>query len=111
MVRVFDYYQALKNLPAEVSNHYWNPTDYLSELDLQIPEELAKKNYQSNLKANIKGKAFDLLDPIDDLFHDINKSYPWEIHVPRRWYNNENDYRLEQLDSMFEKTPKSYTPD
>jgi hypothetical protein len=36
-------------------------------------------------------------DPIDVLFLNINKSYPWEIHVPRRWYNTPDQYDIKDL--------------
>jgi hypothetical protein len=69
-----------------MSCHYWAPTDYLSPDNLKIPSELA---YQANPT-----------DPIDLLFFKINSSYPWEIHAPRRWYNNPCEYKYETHPNM-----------
>jgi hypothetical protein len=34
---------------------------------------------------------------MDVLFKDINSSYPWEINVPRRWYNTSDKYNLSDI--------------
>jgi hypothetical protein len=36
-------------------------------------------------------------DPMDKLFFLINKSYPWGIYPPRRWFNEESEYDFNLL--------------
>ena len=43
------------------------------------------------------------IDPIDLLFFKINSSYPWEIHVPRRWYNDPSEYKYEDISRIFRR--------
>ena len=72
-----------------MSCHYWAPTDYLSPDNLKMPGELS---YKANA-----------IDPIDLLFFKINSSYPWEIHVPRRWYNDPSEYKYEDISRIFNR--------
>ena len=48
-------------------------------------------------------------DPIDVLFYDINKAYPWETHVPRRWYQTEELYKKSDINRYLRSTPVVYT--
>lgn len=64
---------------------------------MQLPVELAPHKSE-------------LLNPINDLFYAINKSFPYELHAPRRWYNTIGEYDIKELDPMFEKTANYYTP-
>jgi hypothetical protein len=34
----FTAYQNLQGIPDQIANHYWNPTDFGSDLDMQLPE-------------------------------------------------------------------------
>lgn len=80
-----------------MANHYWNPTNYLEDKDLVIPDELAAKVAST--------------DPIDLLFLAINKAYPWEVHTPRRWYNKESSYKRYDLEQrqILDNTPVTFT--
>lgn len=60
---VFDTYATFKGVPDQMAAHYWDPTNYKSPENLKIPEEL-----RNNSKTR---------EPIDLLYHDINKAFPW----------------------------------
>lgn len=93
---VFTVYLNLQG-PAQVANHYWNPTNYLNNADLSMPFQLAYKDTSD--------------DPIDVLFKSISKCYPWETHVPRRWYNQQTSYKRYDLEQrgILDPTVKNYT--
>jgi hypothetical protein len=71
-----EYKKLIPLIPKQVSGHYWNPTDYFSDPDMHIPKEISRNA--------------DPGDAMDSLFFKINKSYPWGIYPPRRWFNEES---------------------
>ena len=94
---VFDVYSKLKGIPDQVANHYWNPTDYKSNDDLSILEEIAPKASSS--------------DPIDVLYKNICQCYPWEVNVPTRWYADPSQYNYDDLKvSLPQQSGPNYNP-
>lgn len=92
-------YNGLKGIPDQIANHYWNPTNYFNDLDLKVLEEVAFKESTK--------------DPVDLLFFSINKCYPWDVNVPRRWYNKPEQYDVKDLknNGLFYTDKIDYTQD
>jgi hypothetical protein len=71
-------YKAIAPEKKKVMAHYWNPTNYNSRNDLVVPLELSDPSMFPEHK----------LDEIDELYKLIRGSYPYEINVKTRFYDN-----------------------
>lgn len=69
-------YKQLVPKKKKVMAHYWNPTNFNNRDDLVIPIELADPEV-----------FFHELDKVDELHKIVRGSYPYEINVGTRWYN------------------------
>ena len=60
--------------------HYWNPTNFNNAGDVVIPPELADPKIYPQYKYQP--------DNMDKLNLAVQKSYPFEINIRNRWYND-----------------------